>query len=451
MHAGPTLEGRTAPGPRTAAVAPIQIGNREYRCEKRFLAGTHRSAAPTETLERIRPYFREAGLTRLANITHFDRHGIPITVAIRPNSRTLATSSGKALTLDAALVSGAMEALELYCAETWSPEDSLLSRYADLRPDEAIPLDTLPLRDPEVFNANQLHRWRRGWDLLGGRMVAAPEDCVHLDFRCGNHDQIDVPFRTDSNGLASGNHPLEAISSALYEVIERDAITCWEEAARRLGALPPRVRKESVFDPQTLEAIERFDSAGLEVVLYDCTLDTGVPVYAAYWKDPEGSGLWAGFGAHLDPGVAMLRAVTEAAQQNTVVIAGARDNLFGAFYDRLGFSDPSPTWESMRAHPVTVDVGDRASLATPTFEGDLAVVLRLLREAGLERAIVLDLTRPDWDISVARVLVPGLEPYGHFSYVLGARARAFVEEVRALRADAPQPSSVALHSPAAVP
>src|SRR5690242_3809749 len=54
--------------------------------------GTRRAVSPTETLRRIRPLLRPAGITRLADVTGLDWIGIPVYQAIRPNSRTLSAS-----------------------------------------------------------------------------------------------------------------------------------------------------------------------------------------------------------------------------------------------------------------------------------------------------------------------------------------------------------------------
>jgi ribosomal protein S12 methylthiotransferase accessory factor len=96
--------------------------------------GAHRTATPKETLEKIRPYFQSIGLTRIANITGLDCIGIPVTIAIRPNSYSIVTSSGKGTTLEAALVSAAMESLELYCAENVCLTEISLP-YAQLKGD----------------------------------------------------------------------------------------------------------------------------------------------------------------------------------------------------------------------------------------------------------------------------------------------------------------------------
>src|SRR5437764_448852 len=66
---------------------------------KRFRRGTHRVADPRETLARVRPYMARMGLTRLGNITGLDRIGIPVAIAVRPNSRSVSVSQGKLLDL----------------------------------------------------------------------------------------------------------------------------------------------------------------------------------------------------------------------------------------------------------------------------------------------------------------------------------------------------------------
>src|SRR5690606_41920016 len=70
-----------------------------------------------EMLVRLSPLMKEAGITRVANITGLDNIGIPVALAVRPLSRSLSVSQGKGVTLHAAKVSAVMESLEQYFAE----------------------------------------------------------------------------------------------------------------------------------------------------------------------------------------------------------------------------------------------------------------------------------------------------------------------------------------------
>src|SRR5712675_2024325 len=84
---------------------------------KRFWQGTHRTADPGETLARVRPYAARMGITRVGNITGLDRIGIPVAIAVRPNSRSVSVSQGKGLDLPQAMASALMEACEGFHAE----------------------------------------------------------------------------------------------------------------------------------------------------------------------------------------------------------------------------------------------------------------------------------------------------------------------------------------------
>jgi hypothetical protein len=60
-----------------------------------YAEGTHRVETPLDTLARIKPLFADMGITRVANITHLDRLGIPTWCAIRPICKQVQVSNGK--------------------------------------------------------------------------------------------------------------------------------------------------------------------------------------------------------------------------------------------------------------------------------------------------------------------------------------------------------------------
>src|SRR5918998_1598968 len=71
----------------------------------------------SKTVAEMRSKLGRFGITRVAQVTALDRIGIPVWMAIRPNSRTLAVSQGKGLSDAAAQASAVMEAAELATAE----------------------------------------------------------------------------------------------------------------------------------------------------------------------------------------------------------------------------------------------------------------------------------------------------------------------------------------------
>ena len=65
---------------------------------------------------------------------------------------------------------------------------------------------------------------------------------------------------------------------------------------------------------------------------------------------------------------------------------------------------------------------DCLTSTAPTIEADLAHQLERLRAVGIEEAVAIDLTKPEFAIPVVRVVVPGLEGADESpDYLLGER------------------------------
>jgi ribosomal protein S12 methylthiotransferase accessory factor len=63
------------------------------------------------------------------------------------------------------------------------------------------------------------------------------------------------------------------------------------------------------------------------------------------------------------------------------------------------------------------------------FRAEVAWLVERLEGVGIRQAIAVDLTRPEFELPVVRVVVPGLEGSDHLpGYTPGARARALARE-----------------------
>jgi YcaO-like protein with predicted kinase domain len=396
---------------------------------KAFRGGTHRAVAPETTIARVQPFLAVMGITRVANITGLDRIGIPVVAVYRPNSRSVVVSQGKGLDLSAAKASGLMES-----AETWHAErvnlPLKLGSYLELRYNHRlVDVAGLPRIAGSVFHPRLPLLWIEGFDLLQHEYVWVPYELVHTNYT--------LPLSTyggcflgSSNGLASGNHLLEAISHGICEVVERDAQTLWE-LLNEDEQQATRIDLSTVDDPACREMLEKFDRAGVAVAVWEATSDIGIPVFscliAEQVEDPlhplHASG---GAGCHPLRQVALLRALTEAAQVRLTIISGARESFNREAYGRMRNTDILQD-QRMRLH-----VRDmmRHFHHGPTFEGetfnaDVAWELDCLRTAGIERVVVVDLTREDFRLPVVRVIIPGLEALVSLrEYSMGTRARA---------------------------
>ena len=406
----------------TASHPPLRYDGQTFEADKEFVWGTHRAMPPSETLARIRPLLELGGITRIADITGLDTIGVPVAVAMRPASATLAVEGGKGLTLEAAVTSAAMEAIERYVAEMEPviEERATIPEVADRL---AISAERFPMFRYASVSHERRYLWTRMHDLRSGDWFLVPSELVNLPATEGKVP-FGHPWAASSNGLASGNHLPEAVCAALYEVIERDATWCWQNAHQK-GT--PRL----VVDPATIDGsaiaglLATLDEAGVEAQIVWCPTDVGVPSCLAYIVDRErGIGTYKGYGCHLDPEIAMIRAVTEAVQSRTIFVAGARDDVLRATYDAVKRSDVLSTIEFQRSFQF-VSVSDIPNRATNSFHGDIAVMVDLLAQAGFERVLVRELNGAPFKSSVARVMIPGLETYQFQWVAAGERARDF--------------------------
>lgn len=380
---------------------------------KGFRRGTHRTIDPQATVERILGLAPIFGITRVANVTGLDVIGLPVVMVCRPNSRSLAVSQGKGLDFAAARASGLMEAIELWHAERID-RPVRLATHNQLRFSHRVAnLGGLPRTTAGIFHDELKTLWIEGVDLPSGEPVLLPYELVHMDTTRPMPPGSGC-FTFSSNGLASGNHALEAIGHGLCEVIERDANTL-SELGGEAAETEARVDLETIDDPLCREVLDLYARAGVAVAVWDITSDLGVPAFRALVLDAEADpfqirGAGGGMGCHPSRGVALLRALTEAAQSRLTTIAGARDDMPLRKYeiwrdadalDRLRKSvvEASPT-RDFRAAP---------DFAAETFEEDLEALLGRLADAGFPEVIAVDLTHPGLDLPVVRVVVPGLE------------------------------------------
>ncbi|MFP2912380.1 YcaO-like family protein [Pyxidicoccus sp. 3LFB2] len=400
---------------------------------KAFRHGTHRVVSPNETLERVRRLMPVLGITRIANVTGLDTIGIPVVMVTRPNARSLAVSQGKGLTLDAAKASGLMESVEGYHAEHVSLPLKLAT-YNELRFREAVvDVAGLPRLSVSLFHENWRMLWVEGVDLARGSKVWLPFDLVHTDFT------LPLPtgsgaFLMSSNGLASGNHVLEATLHGLCEVVERDATALWHARGPRAQA-GTRLELDSVEDPACREALEKYARAGVAVGVWETTSDVGVPAFTCSIIDREPEpqrpvAVAGGMGCHPSREVALLRALTEAAQSRLTRISGARDDLHRKAYEAAKDGVAAERLRTrLREEPPVRRFQDVPSQDGATLEEDLAWVMGKLMAVGLSQVVAVDLTKPELGVPVVRVVVPGLEPTHEApGYVPGPRARKVLEE-----------------------
>lgn len=318
--------------------------------KKVFRTGTHRVRLPEDTWELIEPLFGDYGITRVADVTGLDVLGVPVAMSVRPLARTLSVSQGKGYNLLLAKISAAMEAMELWHADFHHPP---LTHGAVPAGELELPyrIEQLSTDADALFNRNTPLDWVDAVGLGSRAKVPMPARVVTLP--ADQRSWVPPGLRWSSNGLAAGNTYAEACLHALYEIIERDAVT------RRIRGEPVTyVEPASIDDPSCADLIGWITAAGATLRITRVPGRFDVPCFGASVWSPEFATVCLGWGAHLDPGVAVSRAVTEAVQSRLTVISGARDDLPELYHVvRLNTEEPAPADGSVIAWHEAKNVG----------------------------------------------------------------------------------------------
>jgi ribosomal protein S12 methylthiotransferase accessory factor len=260
-----------------------------------------------------------------------------------------------------------------------------------------------PYGVPHRFEPERRISWSPAWSLTHGAWRYLPTALCYYDFQDAQGPSFGF---ANSNGCAAGNCVEEAILQGFLELVERDAVALWWYNRLRR----PAVALESFDEPYVRRLADYYRSRAREFWVLDVTSDLGIPVFAAISRRVDGGPEHPllGFGAHLDPRVALLRALTELNQA-------------------LAAESPSPDtsrqpgWFSqatLAAHPYLSPDERQPSRAAPRYpplasddlRQDVDTCVQLAHTRGLE-TVVLDQTRPDIGLTVVRVVVPGLRHF----------------------------------------
>ncbi len=261
---------------------------------------------------------------------------------------------------------------------------------------------------PEPFDPAAEIEWSPVWSLSRREVRYLPTAFCYYDYPQPPEATFCI---ADSNGNAAGNTLEEAILQGFLELVERDSVALWwYNRVRR-----PRVDMKSFEEPYIDRLTAFLAERGREFWAIDLTSDLGIPVYATICRrtGAKREQIVLGFGAHLDARIAFLRAVTEMNQMlsSPLLEAGEKDDphadgetarwLATATVSNQPYLGPTDTVTTATTYPRawTDDVAE-----------DVAFCRARVEREGLEM-LVLDQTRPEIGLPVAKVIVPGLRHF----------------------------------------
>ena len=156
-----------------------------------------------------------------------------------------------------------------------------------------------------------------------------------------------------------------------------------------------------------LKLIHQLEQASQEVKLWDITSSYGIPSYQCSIIDKHllrGLGIFRGYGCHALKEIAMIRAITEAAQSRLTLISGSRDDIFPSYYSAnkkltqlKATPEGSYDFEARKDFPITAD-----------FKQLKLALLEHLKIRGINDIYMVNHTHPVFDIPVVHLFAPGL-------------------------------------------
>ena len=260
----------------------------------------------------------------------------------------------------------------------------------------------MPSTAPAPFDPSAKIEWSPVWSLRDRRFKYIPTSLLYF-FYSGP-----AAFHADSNGCAAGNTLEEAIVQGFLELVERDAYAIWwYNRLQRAEVDLSHFNDSYVRDLQTQLA-----ETGRKLWVLDVTSDLGIPTYVAilHWMQNGQENIEFGSGAHFDPPHCHA-AYVDGAEPVPVYRPDGRRNRREIEPRRRHSIAPAgvSVLDAKRQSGNQPAPAAKVGLLDNTRE-QVDACVDIARRAGLD-FLVLDQTRPDVEVPVVRVIVPGLRHF----------------------------------------
>lgn len=403
-----------------------------------YFSCTHRAIEPSKTLAKYENKLKIAGITRITDITHLDRIGIPVFSAIRPTAQGGGVSiyAGKGAKKDQAKASAMMEGFERYSAEKQAQDEtnSKIANVQEMSDEKFVhPTDLIlsnEVKDLDFEKENKLE-WTLAKDIFTEEDHYIPSNAIFHPYIPHNPNPgkenekgATAIFKGNTNGLASGNVLEEAVLHGILEIIERDAWSIFELTKKN----KKEIATDSIENPLINSLLEKFEKESIDIKLMDLTADIDIPTIAATADDTvlqDPALLTLGVGTHLNPEIAVLRALTEVAQSRATQIHGTREDTSRAVFMRkagyVRMKKMNKHYFDNESDENIIDISNIKDKSTKSLKKDIEITINELKDNGIKKILFKDLTRKEIGANVVRVVIPGTENYAIDPDRLGKR------------------------------
>ncbi|WP_295622953.1 TOMM precursor leader peptide-binding protein [uncultured Lamprocystis sp.] len=409
--------------------------------------GGHRSVAPEQTLRdyeplvspiagvvsQLAPVHAASGIAHVYVAGHNSVLRLDSLAHLKRGLRN--ASAGKGVTETQAKASALCEAIERYSGGRQGDETIIAASHCAMRerhgdavihPNAVMGYSPRQLAERDAWNAKEskFNRvpepldetlpidWTPVWSLTQARYKYLPTQLLY--YASPASADCDRFFAMGcSNGNASGNNLEEAVLQGLFELVERDAVALWWYNRLRR----PGVDLASFGEPWLLHLAAYYDGLGRDTWALDVTSDLGIPAFVAVsrLRATDQDRLLFGLGCHLDARIALQRAFAEMNQMLGLAREGQEAGELTIEDDETRHWLTTATLANQPYLAPDDRVAQRCLADFPQdYRGDLlediTLCRRIIEAKGLE-LLVLDQTRADVGMPVAKVVVPGLRHF----------------------------------------
>jgi ribosomal protein S12 methylthiotransferase accessory factor len=310
---------------------------------------------------------------------------------------------GKGPTECQARASAIFESAERYSGETFKDKNLVKGTYSELKEKHDLMTITYLARGERRQKAEStVLGWSEGYDLLNDNSVLVPLDCIKFPY-------LSAFYTPSTTGLAAGKTMKDAVLHGIFEVIEHDTLSIYTN-----NSMPGKeIALDQAEDEHILDVYNKITAAGIKMTVKYLPNDTHIPVVLALFDHiPQMPGVKsAGVGCHLDPYVATMRALTEAAQSANFWDLNLKrvDEQFTE--EKRDIKRPPLYFKSSQGpakRPLRVRLEDIDNRSESSVTGNTKKVLDGMKTSS-SRVIALDITSESIGIPAVKILIPDFE------------------------------------------
>lgn len=360
--------------------------------------------APEETVRRFKEKTADLALNILEKTERIDngRLGIPVFFSVCGHDAKRLTGTnkqmGKGATPEQAEASAVMELAERFSFFSFKHDEShfFTDTYLNVK-DRAIPFDMIA-RSVHDGNEAELSVTREFFSSLSLQWTQA--------FNLTQKKEVLIPFDwffmiNEFNGPSAGNCQEEAICQGVSEIIERHVCSLISREKRTV----PRIDPNSSKDEAVKDMLTKYRHAGIELVVSDFSLDTGIPTVAVLAWDPstfpETSEIVWTAGTAPSPEKALSRALTEVAQ-----LAGDFNTTSNYVASGLPKFRSLEEADYIRNSPDVITMADLPDLSNPNIRIEVENLVDVLEKQGMDIFLV-NTMHPELKIPAFYTIIPG--------------------------------------------